>query len=38
MNVTDRAKPKCPEKNLTHCHSVHHKSQRDWVGIETGPP
>jgi hypothetical protein len=26
------------EKNLSQCHSVHHKSHMDWPGIETGPP
>jgi hypothetical protein len=37
-NETDRGKPKYSEKNLSQCHSVHHKSHMDWHGIETGPP
>jgi hypothetical protein len=29
-------KPKYLKKNLSHCHSVHHKSHMDWPGIEPG--
>jgi hypothetical protein len=28
-NDTDRRKQKQPEKNLSHCHSVHHKAHTD---------
>jgi len=29
-NDTDMRKEKYSEKNLSYCHFVHHKSQRDW--------
>jgi hypothetical protein len=29
MILTDRVKPKFSEKNVTHCHFVHHKSHMD---------
>jgi hypothetical protein len=28
-NDTDRGEPKNPERNLSQCHAVHHKSQMD---------
>jgi hypothetical protein len=31
-------KPKNSEKNLSQCHSVHHKSHIDWPGCEPWPP
>ena len=37
-NYTDRGKPTHPEKNLSQCHCVHHKTQTKWLGIETKPP
>jgi hypothetical protein len=37
-NDTDRGKPKYREKNLSHCHCVHHISHMDWPGIERGTP
>jgi hypothetical protein len=37
-NDTDRENPKNSEKNLSQCQFVHHKSQIDWTGRETGPP
>jgi len=33
-NDIDRRKRKQPEKNLSHCYSVHHKAQTDWPQIE----
>ena len=35
-NDTDRRKRKQPEKNLSHCHSVHHKAHADWPWNEPG--
>jgi hypothetical protein len=37
-NDTDRGKAKNSEKNLSQCHSVHHKSHMDWPGREPGTP
>jgi hypothetical protein len=37
-NDIDRGKPKNCEKNLSQCHSVHHKSHMDWPVREPGPP
>jgi hypothetical protein len=34
----DGGKPKNSEKNLSQCHSVHHKSYMDWLGREPGSP
>ena len=31
-------KSKYLEKNLSQCHSVHHKYHLDWPGIELWPP
>jgi hypothetical protein len=31
----DKAKPKYPQKNLSHCHYFHHKSYMAWSGIKT---
>jgi hypothetical protein len=36
-NDIDRGKLKDSEKNLSQCHSVHHKSHMDWLGCEPGP-
>jgi len=30
----DKEKSKHSEKNLVHCHSVHHKSHTDWPTSE----
>jgi hypothetical protein len=37
-NDTDRGKPRNSDKNLSQCHSVHHKSHMDWPGCESGSP
>jgi hypothetical protein len=37
-NGTDGGKPKYWEKNLSQCHFVHPKSQRDCPRIELVPP
>jgi hypothetical protein len=37
-NDTDGGKRKHSEKNLLHCHIVHHKYHMDWTGIETAFP
>jgi hypothetical protein len=37
-NDIDRGKPKNAEKNLSQCHSVHHKSHMYWPRREPGPP
>ena len=36
-NDTNRGKLKCMDSNLSQFHFVHHKSCRDWPGIEPGP-
>lgn len=37
-NDTDSGRPKCSQKNLSHCHIAYHKSHMDWPEIEPGPP
>ena len=37
-NDNERVNLKCTEKNLLQYHNAHYKSQKDWPGIETGPP
>jgi hypothetical protein len=40
-NEIDRGKPKYwggGGGTLSQCHFVHHKSHKDWPGIEPGPP
>ena len=34
---TVSGKPKQSERNVLHCHFIHHDSQADWPQIETGP-
>jgi len=34
---TVSGKPKQSERNVRHCHFIHHDSQADWPQIETGP-
>jgi len=36
--IKTRENSKYLEKKLSQCHSVHHKSHRNWPGIETRPP
>ena len=33
-----QGKPKYLEKNLSQCHSVHHKTHKNWPGIKADPP
>ena len=35
-NDTERGKPKYSDKTLYQCHFIHHKSQKDWPGLEPG--
>jgi len=37
-NRADKEKSKHSEKTLSQCHRSHHKSHKDWPGIEMGPP
>jgi hypothetical protein len=37
-NDNERGKLKYPEKTLSQCHFVHHKSHTDWPGIVQVPP
>jgi len=36
-NDTDTGKLKCFQKNLSHYHSVQHRSNTNWLQIEAGP-
>jgi hypothetical protein len=36
-NDIDRRKPKYLERSLSQSHFFHHKSHRDWPGIESEP-
>lgn len=36
MECNGRGKLKYSDKNLSHCHCVHHKCHVDWTGIEAG--
>jgi hypothetical protein len=36
-NDTDRVEPKNSKKNLSQCHSAHHKSHMHWSGREPEP-
>jgi hypothetical protein len=35
-NEIDKENPKYSKKNLSQCHFVHHKTHKDWPGIEPG--
>jgi hypothetical protein len=37
-NDNEKGKLKYINKNLFHCHFVHHKSHTDWPGTEPRPP
>jgi len=37
-NYINKGKQKYVEKNLSHCHIVHHEPHMDCWGIEFGPP
>jgi hypothetical protein len=34
QNDTERGKPQCLEKNLSHAHFLHNKFHVDWLGSE----
>jgi len=36
-NRADKERSKHSEKTLPQCHRSHHRSHKDWPGIETGP-